>query len=102
MQTPSGAERKCPAHWFWRDGCRRFDLAVFPLHKQSIGVLLKFKAADSEKNALAQIEQMDYPAEFRAQKVETVWKYGIVFWGKRACIVARTSEEAIAFLSIAQ
>ena len=90
-------------------GYGRFDLAVFPLHGQSVGVLMEFKTADSEedlaakaKDALAQIEQMDYLAEFRTLGVSTVWKYGIAFWGKRTCIVAGTSDEVIAFPSTDQ
>ena len=50
--------------------------------------------ADSEESlqetaeaALAQIGQMDYQAEFREQDVESVWKYGIAFYGKKLRLV---------------
>lgn len=78
-------------------GYGRFDIAVFPTQPNTAGVLMEFKVADTEeelaakaKDALAQIERMDYLAEFRAQGISTIWKYGIAFWGKKTCIAADT------------
>ena len=75
-------------------GYGRFDLAVFPKHKGQAGVLMELKVAKTEgelqkeaETALAQIEEMDYLAEFRAQGIENVWKYGIAFCGKKLNVV---------------
>ena len=71
-------------------GYGRFDLAIFPKHPRLAGVLMEFKVAETEADlereaiaALKQIEDMDYMAEFRAQGIDTVWKYGIAFCGKK-------------------
>ena len=55
---------------------------------------MEFKVATSEEElpakaneALAQIKQMDYLAEFRQQNINEVWQYGIAFCGKK-CQVA--------------
>ena len=37
--------------------------------------------------ALAQIEEKDYLAEFARREVQEVWRYGIAFWGKKCLIV---------------
>ncbi len=39
--------------------------------------------AETARQALAQIEEKDYLAEFRAQGVEAVWCYGVAFCGKK-------------------
>ena len=74
-------------------GYGRFDVAIFPSHRQGNGVIMEFKVAESEnelpakaEEALAQIESMDYLAEFRNQKIEEVWLYGIAFCGKKCHI----------------
>ena len=71
-------------------GYGRFDIAVFPAQGQPSGILMEFKVADSEadlltkaQEALTQIDHMDYLAEFRAQNINDVWKYGIAFCGKK-------------------
>ena len=75
-------------------GFGRFDLAIFPKHSGQTGVVMEIKVAQTEENlpqeanaALQQIEEMDYLAEFRAQGIENVWKYGIAFYGKKLAMV---------------
>ena len=75
-------------------GYGRFDLGVFPTVKNGVGVIMEFKVAENEEKlldaanaALAQIERMDYMAEFREQGVTTVWKYGVAFCGKKLKLV---------------
>ncbi|MBQ7479830.1 MAG: AAA family ATPase [Selenomonadaceae bacterium] len=79
-------------------GYGRFDIAVFPKQNQSPGMLMEFKVATTEadlpakaRDALTQIDHMDYLAEFRAQGVEDIWKYGVAFCGKKVWIEASTS-----------
>ena len=74
-------------------GYGRFDIAVFPTRGQSVGALLEFKVAEREadmperaKEALAQIQENAYLAEFESRGVQEVWQYGIAFWGKRCLI----------------
>ncbi len=74
-------------------GYGRFDLAAFPKRKEQAGILMEFNVAKTEEDlpqeaeaALRQIEEMDYLAEFRSQSIETVWKYGIAFCGKKVNI----------------
>lgn len=71
-------------------GYGRFDLGIFPKESGIPGIIMEFKVADSEEalrktaeEALSQIGQRDYLAEFREQGVEKVWKYGVAFCGKR-------------------
>ena len=75
-------------------GYGRFDLAVFPKRSEDTGIILELKVSDKEsdmendaKAALGQIEKMDYGAEFREKGINTVWKYGVAFWGKKTRIV---------------
>ena len=76
-------------------GYGRFDIAIFPGKNQQAGAILEFKVAEREedlearaKEALGQIEERDYPAEFARRGVPEVWKYGIAFWGKKCLIEA--------------
>ena len=71
-------------------GYGRFDLAFFPRDRQKAGVILEFKVADTEamlqekaQEALQQIEDKKYDAEFTKRGITTVWKYGIAFCGKK-------------------
>lgn len=80
-------------------GYGRFDIAIFPLTKQGAGVVLEFKtAADTDglmiaaQEAVQQIAERDYLAEFRARGVETVWAYGIGFAGKNIYLLSRGSD----------
>ena len=80
-------------------GYGRFDIAVFPAQGQPSGILMEFKVADSEadlltkaQEALTQIDHMDYLAEFRAQNINDVWKYGIAFCGKKMQIAASSND----------
>ena len=71
-------------------GCGRFDIAIFPKDTSKAGVLMEFKAADSESQledkadeALRQIEEKQYVTEFEKREILKVWKYGIAFCGKQ-------------------
>lgn len=71
-------------------GYGRFDIAIFPKDTSKAGVLMEFKAADSEAQledkadeALRQIEEKQYSAEFEKRGISKVWKYGIAFCGKQ-------------------
>ena len=78
-------------------GYGRFDIAIFPNRKHQNGVIMEFKVAESEaalpkmaETALAQIESMDYMAEFRNKGITPVWQYGIAFCGKKSHIEAKS------------
>ena len=69
-------------------------MAIFPKHANQTGVIVEIKVAQLESDlpkeanaALRQIEDLDYLAEFRAQGVKNVWKYGIAFSGKKLCLL---------------
>lgn len=71
-------------------GYGRFDIAIFPKDTDKAGVLMEFKAADSEAQlkdkadeALRQIEEKQYGTEFEKRGISKVWKYGIAFCGKQ-------------------
>lgn len=71
-------------------GYGRFDIAIFPKDTSKAGVLMEFKAADSEAQledkadeALRQIEEKQYGTEFEKRGISKVWKYGIAFCGKQ-------------------
>lgn len=75
-------------------GYGRFDLALFPRDRQKAGVILEFKVADTDamlqekaQEALQQIEDKKYDAEFTKRGIATVWKYGIAFCGKKVHVV---------------
>lgn len=42
------------------------------------------------QEALAQIEDLSYIAEFAKRQVKNVWKYGIAFCGKKVCLRGNT------------
>ena len=74
-------------------GYGRFDLAAFPRKPGQRGILIECKVAPSEeempakaREALGQIIEKDYMAEFRARGVQEVWRYGVAFCGKKACM----------------
>ncbi|MBR2215380.1 MAG: AAA family ATPase [Selenomonadaceae bacterium] len=77
-------------------GYGRFDLAFFPAQNTYPGVILELKAAKADeadklpelaKDALAQIAAKEYVASLRLQNVNTIWRYGIAFAGKRVEMV---------------
>lgn len=75
-------------------GYGRFDLGIFPKEHGQSGIIMEFKVAENEDSmleeaeaALAQIERLDYMAEFREQNIANVWKYGIAFYGKKLKLV---------------
>ena len=74
-------------------GYGRFDLAFFPLQPGTPGVILELKAAGSDEGleekaqeALQQIAEKAYCAEFSRQGVSDIWSYGIAFCGKKICL----------------
>ena len=74
-------------------GYGRFDLALIPTDRRYYGLILEFKRAADEAQleekaleALAQIEELSYIAEFEQRQIEKVWKYGIAFCGKKVCL----------------
>lgn len=74
-------------------GYGRFDVAIFPTNQKRAGVIMEFKVASSENDlsrkateALQQIEEKKYAAEFTNLGIQTVWKYGIAFCGKTVLI----------------
>lgn len=79
-------------------GFGRYDIAAFPKKPADGGMVLEFKTAESEeelearaKEALAQIVEKDYAAEFRARAVADVYTYGIAFYGKHVKVLCRKS-----------
>ena len=74
-------------------GYGRFDLAIFPKETNRAGVIMEFKVAASEnemeekaQEALQQIEDREYVAEFQKRGVKDIWKYGIAFCGKKIAV----------------
>ena len=74
-------------------GYGRFDLAIFPKEIGKAGVIMEFKVAASEnemeekaQEALQQIEDREYVAEFQKRGVKEIWKYGIAFCGKKIAV----------------
>ena len=74
-------------------GYGRFDLALIPTDRRYYGVIMEFKRASDETQledkaleALEQIEELSYIAEFEQRQIEKVWKYGIAFCGKKVCL----------------
>jgi len=71
-------------------GYGRYDVAAFPREPGGSGILIECKHAESAESltakaqeALRQMAERDYDAEFRAQGVERVLHYGIAFCGKQ-------------------
>lgn len=74
-------------------GYGRFDLAIIPKDVEKAGVIMEFKVAASEneleeksQEALQQIEDREYVAEFQKCGVKEIWKYGIAFCGKKIAV----------------
>ncbi|MCD8104410.1 MAG: ATP-binding protein [Lachnospiraceae bacterium] len=61
--------------------------------KESIGMIIEFKYADHArltdgcKDAMAQIERMDYTRELKLQGYHTIYKYGIACFKKKCKVV---------------
>ena len=77
-------------------GYGRFDLAIFPKDTAKAGVIMEFKAANTEEQladkateALRQIEDKKYETEFSKRNIATVWKYGIAFYGKKIYVTMK-------------
>lgn len=78
-------------------GYGRYDIAVFPKIHGKPGVLLEFKVAATEEElekkaqeALQQMEERDYDAEFRVRGVRTMHHYGIAFCGKQVKVLGKS------------
>ena len=78
-------------------GYGRFDLALIPKSTDGQGVILEFKRAESEaqlqekaREALQQIEDMEYITELQEKQINKVWKYGIAFYGKRIAMECKS------------
>ncbi|MBM6733043.1 AAA family ATPase [Megasphaera stantonii] len=74
-------------------GYGRFDIAIFPKDTQKAGVILEFKAADRTESleekageALRQIQDKQYEAEFAKRDIASLWKYGVAFCGKQVYV----------------
>lgn len=74
-------------------GYGRFDIAIFPKDTQKVGVILEFKAADRTESleekageALRQIQDKQYEAEFAKRDIASLWKYGVAFCGKQVYV----------------
>ena len=74
-------------------GYGRFDIAIFPKDTQKAGVILGFKAADRTESleekageALRQIQDKQYEAEFAKRDIASLWKYGVAFCGKQVYV----------------
>ncbi len=83
-------------------GYGRFDIAIFPVKGQKVGVILEFKVAEHEsdmeskaREALAQIEEKNYLAEFHQRNIPTIWQYGISFCGKKCHIMEKTNASLV-------
>ncbi|MCD8104263.1 MAG: ATP-binding protein [Lachnospiraceae bacterium] len=61
--------------------------------RESIGMIIEFKYADNArltegcKDAMAQIERMDYTRELKLQGYHTIYKYGIACFKKKCKVV---------------
>ena len=71
-------------------GYGRYDIAAFPKREGDVGMVIECKAEETAdaleakaEEALAQIEEKDYLAEFRAHGITAVYQYGIAFCGKK-------------------
>ena len=71
-------------------GYGRFDLALLPKTAGHPGILMEFKRAMEEsdleakaKEALQQIDEKEYVTQLAKRSVQTIWRYGIAFCGKR-------------------
>ena len=74
-------------------GRGRYDVAVFPKCAGKTGMVLEFKTAESEdqlaekaQEALTQINERNYDAEFHARSVTQVLHYGVAFCGKAVLV----------------
>jgi len=83
-------------------GYGRFDLAFFPKQESLPGLILEFKAADTEdgllsaaEDACKQIDDKAYDSELRACGITHIWHYGIAFHKKRV-IVKQGTEKTVA------
>jgi hypothetical protein len=75
-------------------GYGRYDLAIIPTDPQKLVILMEFKAAEENnlqqtaEQALQQIDEKQYAAEFLTRGLNKVLKIGISFCGKKLCVVS--------------
>ena len=74
-------------------GYGRFNLAMFPKNAALPGILMEFKAVESEEAleqatdaALQQMDEKAYVTELEAAGVQTIWRYGVAFCKKHVLI----------------
>lgn len=77
-------------------GLGRFDLAIIPKDPTKTAVLMEFKYAESKdglsvaaKHAIEQIHTMQYEKELESLGVSRILSYGVAFYGKHVCVVAK-------------
>lgn len=69
--------------------------------RESIGMIMEFKYADNAhladgcKDAMAQIERMDYTRELKLQGYHTIYKYGIACFKKKCKVVCEKENYAL-------
>jgi hypothetical protein len=75
-------------------GYGRYDLAIIPTDPQKLVILMEFKAAEANnlqqaaEQALQQIDDKQYAAEFSTRGLNKILKIGISFCGKNLCVVS--------------
>ncbi|MCD8325347.1 MAG: ATP-binding protein [Lachnospiraceae bacterium] len=73
------------------------DLRV-EIEKESIGMMIEFKYAENARltagcrDAMDQIDRMDYTREFKLQGYSTIYKYGIACFKKRCKVLCEKEE----------
>lgn len=75
-------------------GLGRFDIAMIPADKSSVGIIMEFKNTNDKKDdihklacdALKQIEDNKYTSEFIADGIKKVKRYGVAFCGKQVAV----------------
>ena len=84
-------------------GYGRYDIAAFPKKAGICGMVIECKTAESEEalekeaqDALAQIAEKDYLAEFRVRGVTDVLRYGIAFCGKKVMVMMTKGDDDFA------
>jgi hypothetical protein len=74
----------------------RYDLAIIPNDPQKLVILMEFKVAEESnlqqaaEQALQQIDDKKYAAEFSARDMNKVLKIGISFCGKKIYLVSNS------------
>ena len=75
-------------------GHGRFDIALIPIDKSRVGILMEFKNTRDKKvdlqslakEALTQINDKEYAAALAMDGVKNVKKFGLAFCGKQVAV----------------